>query len=98
MEFEWDDAKAASNQAKHGIDFDDAIRIFSGPMLEWPDNRLDYGEHRVIAVGIADALLTVVYTRRRDAVRIISARRSNKHEREAYFRRHPFARSSSRQN
>ena len=96
MEFEWDDTKAASNQVKHGIDFDDAIRIFAGPTLEWRDRRRDYREERVIAVGIANAPVTLVYTWRGDAMRIISARRSNHHEREAYFRKYPFARSPSR--
>lgn len=96
MEFEWDDTKAVSNQIEHGIDFDDAIRIFAGPTLEWRDKRRDYGEARVIAVGIANELITVVYTWRGDAMRIISARRSHKREREAYFRRYPLARSPSR--
>jgi uncharacterized DUF497 family protein len=98
MEFEWDDAKAVSNQVKHGIDFDDAVRIFAGPTLEWRDNRRDYGEARVIAVGIANEPITVVYTLRGGAMRIISARKSHKHEREAYFRKYPIARAPSRQN
>ena len=42
--FEWDVAKNAANVAKHGIDFDDAVRIFEGPVLEQIDNRRDYGE------------------------------------------------------
>jgi uncharacterized protein (DUF4415 family) len=38
MAFEWDIAKNAANIAKHGIDFEDAIRIFEGPVLEIPTN------------------------------------------------------------
>jgi uncharacterized protein (DUF4415 family)/uncharacterized DUF497 family protein len=49
MAFEWDAAKNAANIAKHGIDFEDAIRIFDGPVLEKADARRDYGEARIIA-------------------------------------------------
>ena len=63
MAFEWDTAKNAANIAKHGIDFEDAIRIFEGPVLESPDERHDYGEVRIIAFGVVDAReLAVVYT------------------------------------
>ena len=41
--------------AAHGIDFEDAIRIFEGPVLESPDERHDYGEVRIIAFGVVDA-------------------------------------------
>jgi uncharacterized protein len=49
------------------------------------DTRRDYGEMRVIAIGrVAGVTLTVVYTDRDDARRIISARRANRRERRAY--------------
>jgi uncharacterized protein (DUF4415 family) len=54
MAFEWDAAKNAVNIAKHGIDFEDAIRIFEGPVLEKTDVRRDYGEARVIAFGTVE--------------------------------------------
>ena len=44
MAFEWDTAKNVANIAKHGIDFEDAIRIFEGPVLESPDERREYGD------------------------------------------------------
>ena len=44
MEFEWDEAKNEANLAKHGIDFDDAIKLFTNRILERVDNRRDYGE------------------------------------------------------
>lgn len=53
-EFEWDERKAARNHAKHGVDFEDAIRIFEEPVLEVPDLRRDYGEARTIAVGCVE--------------------------------------------
>ncbi len=71
--------------AKHGIDFRDVVRIFERPVLEKTDRRRDYGEERIAAVGIAMGLgLYVVYTIRGGKRRIISARRANRHEREAY--------------
>jgi len=85
MAFEWDAAKNAANIAKHGIDFEDAIGIFDGPVLQKADVRRDYGEARVIAVGVVEGReLAVVYTVRRKHRRIISARRAHSREREAY--------------
>ena len=85
MGFEWDAAKNAANLAKHGIDFGDAARIFEGPTLEREDDRADYGEARIAAVGIVEGReLFVVYTVRGRNRRFISARKANRHEREAY--------------
>ena len=87
MDFTWDPAKNATNRARHGIDFSDAVRIFDRPTLERVDDRFDYGDLRVYAVGVVDGVeVTVVYTdvaeRKR---RIISAWRAERHEREAYW-------------
>jgi uncharacterized DUF497 family protein len=85
MSFEWDAAKSAANLAKHGIDFMDAVGIFDGPVLEKADRRRDYGEERIAAIGLLTGIeLYVVYTRRADRRRIISARRANRYERQAY--------------
>ncbi|AUN33037.1 BrnT family toxin [Niveispirillum cyanobacteriorum] len=85
MQFEWDPHKALINLEKHGIDFEDAIYIFAGPTLEYPDTRKDYGETRVIALGTLDGrVLVVVYTDRADIRRIISARKANDHEQRTY--------------
>lgn len=85
MEFEWDENKNKSNHEKHGIDFNNAKKVFDDEnRTVSEDNRHEYGEKRWITIGmVANAILTVVYTIR-DAVRIISARRSNKNEREGY--------------
>ena len=89
MRFSWDARKSEANLAARGFDFEFATLVFGGPTLERVDDRADYGELRVVAVGLADGLhLTVVYTDRegtREMVRrIISARRSNQQERRAY--------------
>jgi uncharacterized DUF497 family protein len=52
MYFEWDEIKNKANIAKHGIDFDEAIGIFRGFVLEKIDNRRDYGERRFTAIGV----------------------------------------------
>ena len=85
MEFEWDENKNKSNQEKHDIDFNEAKEVFDDAnRTNSEDNRKDYGEKRWITIGmVSNALLTVVYTIR-DAIRIISGRRSNKKERQEY--------------
>jgi uncharacterized DUF497 family protein len=90
MEFEWDPAKNRVNLRAHGIDFADAIDVFSGPTWERVDDRRDYAEERWVAVGLLRGLeITVVYTDRRTArgvVRtIISARRATPDERETFY-------------
>ncbi|HET7767161.1 MAG TPA: BrnT family toxin [Chloroflexota bacterium] len=83
--YEWDEEKSQRNLEERGFDFAYAARIFESDTLEWEDTRRDYGERRIVAIGCVQALtLTVVYTPRGDAVRIISARRANRRERRAY--------------
>jgi uncharacterized DUF497 family protein len=85
-EFEWDDNKNLANIEKHGIDFEDAISVFLGPTLEAPDDRLDYGEVRIISYGEMNGrVVAVVYTMRGDICRIISARKASRDERTKYY-------------
>jgi uncharacterized protein len=86
-DFEWDEAKAAENYAKHGVFFELAIKVFEDPFgIERLDDREDYGEDRFILIGTADGVaLTVVYTERNGRIRIISARQATKHEQDDYF-------------
>lgn len=84
-QFEWDARKSRANLRKHHIDFEAAKRIFDGPRLEKIDERRNYGERRIIAVGaVDDVVIVVVYTERREARRLISARKANGKERIAY--------------
>ena len=88
MQFEWDDAKHARNIEIRGVGFDDGALIFDGTVVDWPDERHAYGEVRHRAVGMSDGdLLHVVYTDRGEVRRIISVRRANRKEREAWLRR-----------
>jgi len=82
MIFEWDEAKSAKSLRERGFDFEFASGIFEGRLVVEADRRRDYGEDRVVAIGETRGLvLTLVYTVRGDAVRIISARQANRKER-----------------
>ena len=85
MEFEWDEAKSERNLRERGFDFAYAAGIFEGLVIETIDDRLDYGEERVIAIGeTGGSVLVVVYTDRDGVRRIISARLANRRERDVY--------------
>lgn len=82
MEFEWDEAKSEQNRRDRGFDFEHAARIFASPVQTTLDERRDYGEERVIAMGESNGdVLVVVYTDRADTRRIISARPASRKER-----------------
>jgi uncharacterized DUF497 family protein len=88
LQFEWDQAKAEANIVKHGVDFLTAAAAFDNELIQWTDDREDYGEIRIIALGRAEAeIFRVIYTQREpNTVRIISAQKAKKHERELYYR------------
>ncbi len=82
MRFDWNPARSERNKQERGIGFDVAALVFEGDTIEWPDDRWDYGETRVRAIGEADSLvLHVVFTDCGDVRRIISARLANRKER-----------------
>ena len=85
-EFEWGDAKAASNRTSHGVSFEAARDVFRDPFaLDWLDEREDYGEERFSTIGLVDGrLLYVAYTMRDERIRIISARGAEPHEYRRY--------------
>ena len=85
MRFTWDEGKSDANLRDRGFDFAFASLIFDHVTVEVEDRRQDYGEKRMVAIGLADGMhLTVVYTDRGLVRRIISARRSNRRERQVY--------------
>jgi len=87
MRYTWEEEKNRRNIVLHGIAFEDAKRIFEGPTVERVDDRFDYGEIRVYALGLVNGLeFTVVYSDRdNDERRIISAWRAEPHERRYYW-------------
>lgn len=87
MRFEWDDEKAQANLEKHGVSFGEATEVFYDPnALENYDAGHSIAESRFFIIGLSSRrLLYVVYAEREgDTVRIISARKAVRKEREDY--------------
>ena len=84
MPFEYDLPKSASNRVKHGIDFEEAQRLWDDEFLiEIPAKNLD--EPRFLVIGkINGKHWSAVITYRGENMRIISARRSRDEEIELY--------------
>ena len=88
--FTWDPAKANSNLAKHGVAFEDATRVFNDIDAIFELERHVDGEERWQTIGIVEGelLLLVVHTNWTEndgeVIRIISARKVEKHERRKY--------------
>jgi uncharacterized DUF497 family protein len=85
VNIECDPAKDAANRVKHGVSLFAAERLLSAPHAVENDDRLEYGERREIATGeIGGRLFVCVYTLRGDIYRIISLRKANQREIDAY--------------
>ena len=80
--------KEALNIQKHGLDFDTAVLVFEDEnYIEWYDEAHSESESRYNVLGLVHDVLFVVYTERRDNIRIISARLATKQERSLYYDR-----------
>jgi len=86
VRFEWDETKNQKNIVAHTISFQKASLAFLGPMLVEPDPESDYGEERFIGVGLVEnRFVLIIFTEREpDVIRIISARKALKHERQRF--------------
>lgn len=88
--FEWDEAKAGTNVRKHGVRFEDAMLAFADPFALVDQDRIAGGELRWQTLGLVGGilLLLVAHTVRSEAedevIRIISARRATRKERQRY--------------
>ena len=88
MNFEWDDRKAAENLKKHKVSFEEAIGVFYDPkgFDRFDEEHSSSAEDRFHRIGHSaqGRLLIVAYTDRKEATRIISARKMKPKEREIY--------------
>ena len=91
VRFEWDENKNEANRKKHGIQFESAALVFEDQNRLMFVERIEDGEERWHAIGSVRSsilFLTVVHTYAEEGteliVRIISARRATRHERELY--------------
>ena len=85
--FEWDDAKAETNLKKHRVSFFEASTVFDDPFVRIESDSLhSEGELRSTAIGFSagSKVLLVVYTERRERIRIIGARKATRQERREY--------------
>jgi uncharacterized protein len=88
VRYEWDEAKNRSNFAKHGLRFEDAELVFFGPCITFVDDRFDYGEERLLTLGLlAGRLVVIAHAPRDEGTRIISMRKGNRREQEIYQKR-----------
>ena len=95
MLFEWDENKNRANRAKHGIDFDFALRAFDDPFALTTQDRDADGEQRYQLIGaVFTRIILVAHAMRLNAhagsaeeepvIRIISARKATPAERKLY--------------
>ena len=87
MRIEWDENKAVSNVVKHKVSFAEAQTVFDDPLsatVDDPDHSFD--EKRFVTVGITSVgrLIVVSHTLEPEIIRIISARKPTRRERESY--------------
>jgi uncharacterized DUF497 family protein len=82
--FEWDDEKAASNLAKHGVSFPEGATVFADPLAVYLDDGSGTDRVMVIGTSLRNRVLCVVHIERGERDRIISARLATRPERQVY--------------
>lgn len=88
MQFEWDKEKNEQNKEKHRISFETAAHVFDDPeYIEMFDFEHSIDEDRYIAIGRVGDIVFVVFTERKQRIRIISARLATESERKLYYDR-----------
>jgi uncharacterized protein len=87
VSFEWDLQKAEANYRKHGVRFSESVPVFEDEYaLTITDDESDPTEQRFVSIGMGakERVLVVVYSYRGAAIRLISARMAEPHERSQY--------------
>ena len=85
MEITYDSEKRTLILESRGLDFDDAVQIFAGPVFDLEDDRKEYGETRYITFGrLSERMVAVVWTPRGEGRHIITMWKANDRERKRY--------------
>ena len=85
MNFEWDENKRRAVLEARGVDILYAARIFRGEIVTFPDDRRDYGELRLISIGMVERdCFVVVHTPRGESTRIVTAWKGGRDEQTQY--------------
>ena len=90
MNIEWDTKKAKSNLRKHGVSFEEAATALSDPMAATgvdPDHSITEDRYVTFGVSEKERLLVLSHTEEKETIRIISARKASKGDRELYEER-----------
>jgi uncharacterized DUF497 family protein len=88
MKITFDPAKRTVTLAERGLDFEDALELFGGDTLDFPDDRRDYGELRMVTVGhLRGRMVIVIWTPRGNARHVISMRKANAREKARFEKR-----------
>lgn len=87
MDFEWDVAKADTNEQRHGVSFDEAATAFGDRLsitIADPDHSDDEDRFVLLGETYQGRLVVVVHTERAERIRLISARLATRSERRSY--------------
>lgn len=85
MEITYDAEKRGLTVENRGLDFEDAVHVFAGPVFDLEDDRQDYGETRWLTFGLLnERMVVLVWTQRGEARHVISMRKANDRERKKY--------------
>jgi uncharacterized DUF497 family protein len=87
MEFEWDENKSRANKSKHGIDFNTATKLWNDQDRTEIQTNFPAESRNALIGKIEDKIWTAIFTRRVDAIRIISDGRAKKKEAKLYERK-----------
>lgn len=88
MTFEWDEEKNKINIKKHGMSFSEAVRVFLDEkrLEKYDAEHSTPDEERIKVLGLVNRVVLVIYTERKENIRIISARFAEKEEIDEYYR------------
>ena len=88
INFEWDTEKNKANIKKHGVAFEMAAKVFLDEkrIERYDAEHSSIDESRYKTIGMVGKVLTVIYTERKTAIRIISARLAEKEEIDEYYK------------
>jgi uncharacterized DUF497 family protein len=87
MRYVWDPAKDLLNQRKHGLSLAEDIPALEDPVRDsWIDHRFDYGEERIVTLGMGKKQVLYMVSTERDesCTRLITVRRAEDDEIERY--------------
>ena len=92
MDFEWDVGKNKANIKKHGISFELAAKVFldSKRIERYDAEHSSIEEQLYKTIGMVNKVVTVIYTERKTAIRIISARLAEQEEIDEYYKNYEF--------